>query len=598
MRLNDLLEFNGSVIRILDEKNEMYLVIECSKKSMPKWVDKDSISLYSAYENDNLFTINTDAAISKQANARFNMIAPILPVIGQKSERSDVINRISKENCICRQTVCRYLWLYLSRQNIYALAPQMKKTQKELTLDQKNIRWALNKFFYTKYKYSLNIAYTLMLKEKYRDENGNLFPEYPSYYQFRYFYRKYNKKEKFYISRNGLKDYQKNRRPLLGDSIREFAPIVGYGMIDATVCDIYLINDSGKLIGRPIFTACVDAYSGLCCGYALSWEGGVYSLRKLMLNIISDKVQYCKQFGIIISKSEWNCDKLPRELISDMGKEYTSDTFSQITDLGVTLTNLPAYRPDLKGSVEKFFDIIQSLYKPCLKGKGVIETDYRERGARDYRKDAILTINDFEKILIRCILYYNTKRIINKFPFTEQMLEDKVKPYSSDIWNYHLNNTDYLITVTSDILIKTLLPRTKGKFTRKGLIVNRLRYKNPNYTEQYLTGTNVIAAYNPEDVSFVWLIDNGKYIKFELIESRFHDKDLEYTNNIYREQREYISSFREDSLTAKINLIDHIDNIGNIGRSQNISMKNIRCIRNSERIKSHIDYLKESEQNV
>ena len=75
-----------------------------------------------------------------------------------------------------------------------------------------------------------------------------------------------------------------------------------------------------------------------------------------------------------------------------MGTEYTSENFGQITELGVTIQNLPAYRPELKGQVEKFFDLIQSEYKKHLKGRGVIEPDYRERGAHDYRKDACLTM--------------------------------------------------------------------------------------------------------------------------------------------------------------------------------------------------------------
>ena len=72
---------------------------------------------------------------------------------------------------------------------------------------------------------------------------------------------------------------QRDKRSLLGDGIQEYASVVGVGMLDATVCDIYLVNDAGGIVGRPILTACVDAYSGLCCGYSLSWEGGVYSLR-------------------------------------------------------------------------------------------------------------------------------------------------------------------------------------------------------------------------------------------------------------------------------------------------------------------------------
>ena len=37
-------------------------------------------------------------------------------------------------------------------------------------------------------------------------------------------------------------------------------------------------------------------------------------------------------------------------------------------------------------------------------------------------------------------------------------------------------------------LVLTLLPRTEGKFSRFGLKVNKLRYHNEGYTEEYLKG--------------------------------------------------------------------------------------------------------------
>ena len=173
----------------------------------------------------------------------------------------------------------------MSYQNISVLAPKKCSYERPLTEDEKNIRWALNKYFYTQKKNSLQTAYTIMLKEKYCDSNGLLFPNYPTMNKFRYFYRKHKKMQTYYISRDGLKNYQRNNRPLIGDGIQSFAPAVGTAMLDSTICDIYLVDDVGNLVGRPILTACVDAYSGLCCGYSLSWEGGVYSLRGLMSNV-------------------------------------------------------------------------------------------------------------------------------------------------------------------------------------------------------------------------------------------------------------------------------------------------------------------------
>ena len=137
----------------------------------------------------------------------------------------------------------------------------------------------------------------MMLKEKYCDGMGKLLPGHPSFNQFSYFYRKYKNMQTFFISRNGIKDYQMNHRPLLGDGVQQYASHVGVGFFDSTICDIYLVDNAGNLAGRPILTACVDAYSSLCMGYSLSWEGGIYSLRGLLLNIIADKKSIVKNMG-------------------------------------------------------------------------------------------------------------------------------------------------------------------------------------------------------------------------------------------------------------------------------------------------------------
>ena len=227
----------------------------------------------------------------------------------------------------------------------------------------------------------------------------------------------------------------------------------------------------------------------------------------MILNIISDKQKWCNQYGINIEKSQWDADKLPAIFVTDMGSEYKSENFEQITELGVTVVNLPSYRPELKGAVEKFFDLVQITYKPHLKGKGVIEPDYQERGSHDYRKDACLTMADFEKVILQCIIYYNSQRIIENFPYTEGMIQNQIQPFASNIWEWGKTQTGVnLITVDKEQIVLTLLPRTTGKFSRFGLRVNKMRYKHENFTEKYLSGGEVTVAYNPDDVSAVWSI--------------------------------------------------------------------------------------------
>ena len=608
MQTNRLLKKENSIIRVFETKEEQAFIIDCIKKTMPKWVDISSIADYVECSETELLDSTDmqlwnyetlDAESRRFIHEHYTWIAGVLPFISDEKQRNKVISQIAFEQNISKQSIRNYLCLYLVYQNMTALAPKRVFIEKQLTKDEKNMRWALNKFFYNKNKNSLKTAYTMMLKEKYCDKSGVLLPEYPTFHQFRYYYEKHRNMQTYYISRNGIKNYQRNNRPLTGDGIQSFAPMVGVGMLDATICDIYLVDDLGNLVGRPILTACIDAYSGLCCGYSLTWEGGVYSLRNLMLNVITDKVEWCEKFGIKIQKQQWDCDRLPGTLVTDMGSEYKSETFEQIAELGVKVVNLPPYRPELKGAVEKFFDLIQESYKKHLKGKGVIEPDYQERGSHDYRKDACLTVNDFEKIILRCIIYYNANRIVDNFPYTEVMLTNGVKPYASEIWNWgKLQMGANLIPVESQRLILALLPRTKGKFTRFGLKVNKMRYHCDGYTEQYLKGDNVTVAYNPEDVSYVWLVEKGLYRSFQLIEGRYKDKSLDVVQSLQTSQKTMVKDAESDNIQAQIDLAKHIEAIANsVCGTSDVNIKNIRNTRKREQSKKHIDYVKDGVVN-
>lgn len=608
MQRNDLIQYNGTILRILAINNSKALVIDCLKLNMPHWCNVATIESFELCTEQELatetgmeyFAIETlDAATRKIIHERYTIIAGVLPFIADDKMRSLVISRIADEHNVCKQTVRNYLCLYLAYQNISALAPKRTSEDRPLTKDEKNMRWSLNKYFYTKNQNSLSTAYTMMLRAKYSDSTGNLLPDFPSFNQFRYFYSKNRKLQTYYISRNGLKNYQRNNRPLIGNGVQAFAPAIGVGMLDSTICDIYLVDDTGNLVGRPILTTCVDAYSGLCCGYSLSWEGGVYSLRGLMLSVIADKVELCKQFGISIHAEDWNCKQLPATLVTDKGSEYKSTNFEQIAELGVKVVNLPPYRPELKGTVEKFFDLVQDLYKPHLKGKGVIEPDFLERGAHDYRKDACITLKAFETIILRCIVFYNSKRVVENFPYTQEMLSARIPPYSSDIWNWNMSQPGAnLVSVSKEQLLLTLLPRTTGTFSRHGLKVNQLRYAHDGYTEAYLSGGTVAVAYNPDDVSCVWLVENGFYTRFDLIESRFKGKDFAAAQAMQTAQKAIIKESVHDNLQAKVDLADHICTIAcSAGAPGNTQIKSVRENRKRAQRKTHLDYMKEGGSN-
>ena len=229
LMLNKLIKHNKNVFRILDVKDEFVFAINCIRQTMPRWIHKSEFAEYMLCSEKEFLDMskikiedfeNLNIVQQKQINERFCIIADILPYISDNKLRAGMIKETASANGISTQTVRKCLCLYLSCLNKSVLLKKQHSYHRELSADEKNMRLALNKFFYNKNKNSLNTAYTFMLKEKYCDENGKLLPEHPSFYQFRYFYRKTRKLQNYYISRDGLKSYQRNRRPLFGGGVQ------------------------------------------------------------------------------------------------------------------------------------------------------------------------------------------------------------------------------------------------------------------------------------------------------------------------------------------------------------------------------------------
>lgn len=237
-----------------------------------------------------------------------------------------------------------------------------------------------------------------MLREKYTDSNGQLIDKYPKFHRFKYYYYNTRKMDNYLISREGRFKYDRDYKPLLGDS-RNYFNVVGFGECDGTIADIWLVDENNNLVGRPQIVACVDGFSSLLLGYAIGHKGGIYLLRDLMRNVNCNKVEYCRKFGIEIEVDEWPSKGIPMTLITDRGKEYLSENYSQLIDICVDIINLRQYTTNEKGMVEQFFNILQNYFKQYLISKGIVRKDASQRGSPDYRKEATLTIEEFNKLL-------------------------------------------------------------------------------------------------------------------------------------------------------------------------------------------------------
>lgn len=203
---NNLIKIqDGTIYRILQERDSEWLVIDCIKRTMPKWIESlaefESVPESVLWVTTGIYPTGTNTLSTKEkkyVNEHYSLFASVLGVIDDEKTRSYIIREIAELYKVTKQTIRNNLCLYLVYQDITVLLPH-KKEKRNLTNDEKNMRWALNKYYYTTKKHSISDVYTMMLKEKYCDETGHLKEDHPSIHQFRYYFRR-PRSCKIYIS--------------------------------------------------------------------------------------------------------------------------------------------------------------------------------------------------------------------------------------------------------------------------------------------------------------------------------------------------------------------------------------------------------------
>ena len=165
------------LFRILAVQDEKILVIDCIKKTMPVWMGigklDDFVEEQEAQGDNHSEAANFDiledygSDVRKIIYQRYNIISAILPFVADEAMRSELITKMAEEHGISKQSVRKYLCEYLASQDIKSLAPQERNTDRALTQDEKNMRKALNKYYYTTKKRTLKNVYTMMLRDSY-----------------------------------------------------------------------------------------------------------------------------------------------------------------------------------------------------------------------------------------------------------------------------------------------------------------------------------------------------------------------------------------------------------------------------------------------
>lgn len=417
---------------------------------------------------------------------------------------------------------------------------------------QKLFRISIDKFYRSKEKLSLMETYHFMLQKFFSDRyqlgNEEVIQIWdknriPTYHQFYYWYSKEKDIKKDFISRNSEKAFASEHRELLGNAtIETYGPGSRYE-VDATIADVYLTSSvtRTKVIGRPVVYAIIDVYSRMITGCSVllegpSWIGAMMALE----NAVTDKVEYCQKFGIDINEDEWPCQYLPEAILADRGEFEGYKVESLINNLNVKVENTSSYRGDLKGIVERQFRTINEKIKHTT--PGAIQKEYRERGDRDYRLDATLTLEEFNQIMIRLILHHN-KKVMEKYPLEKGMLADEVNPIPIEIWRWGMKhrkgrfNKHHL-----DVVRLNLLPKGKASCSRGGIKFKNLFYSTKRAIEEqwYLDPKmkTIGVVYDPRNMNYIYIpnYDGKGFIKCSLLEKSYMYKDLRLEEIVFQEE--------------------------------------------------------------
>ncbi|MBM7616167.1 Mu transposase C-terminal domain-containing protein [Alkaliphilus hydrothermalis] len=413
---------------------------------------------------------------------------------------------------------------------------------------------SINKFYRKKEKISLAETYNLILREFFSDRffiEGQ--EEYkvwdksriPTYQQFYYWFRNSTDVKKDIFFREGSKEYELKHRPLLKNSTIETNGPGTRFQIDATPGDIYLVStfNRNRIIGKPVLYAIIDVFSRLVTGIYVGLEGPSWTGAMMALdNMIENKVQFCKKYGINITEEQWTSNHLPEIIIADRGEFEGYSVENLINNLNIKIENTPPFRGDLKGIVERSFRTTNEKIKH--KTPGAIQKEYRQRGDRDYRLDATLTLEEFTEIYIKMVLYHNHK-IISKYEMEKEMIVDELTPTPINLWNWGINNKKgRLRVVDRDIMRLNILPKGKASVSRAGFKFKGLYYSSQKaIEEQWFLKPKyrwIEIVYDPRDMNQIYILheDGRNFETCYILEKSIQYRDCLLEEIIFQKELE------------------------------------------------------------
>jgi putative transposase len=349
----------------------------------------------------------------------------------------------------------------------------------------------------------------------------------PSITQFRYHGPRQPDGKTAWRAQVGERDYQLNRRPLEGLSNRGLSRIGAIGQADASTNDLHLRSafSRTRIVGACNVLIIADEFTGLVTGFVVAWSIDSEAVKLVLLVSASSKVDLCARYGIEIKDDDW-----PRAVYgrirADHGEFNCEAGFAGCEAINSTLEMVRTGRGDMKGLVEQLHDTLHTMTGHQL--PGTTRGKRKGRGESDPALDSCMTMEEYNRHLIRAIIHYNTKEPVAHL-LTTEMLEDDVEPTRLAIWKWAQKRGYVAFTAwDQDRLITTLCSQIDAVIDADGVYLlakrpppaadevrlQKFRYlgeiaKRENWLETARnSGVRRIRVFhNPYDLRRVWYLD-------------------------------------------------------------------------------------------
>lgn len=572
------IRISGERFRVLIHGVTGAWVISCDNYQMPVYLDQKHFEQAERIPAPEEYAANKTREMTKAQRKRYELLESVLDdphCIMDSEYRQDLLGRIAKENGTTVRRLNRLFYRYLTQGCL--TQPKQREPAVRREFDD-----AIRKYYFSAKRNSLRTAYELFVLENYTN-NGMEVSDAPTWNAFRsYYYRHWSKSPEKEIARNGLTNYQRNQRPLYGSAM-QYRESIGCYQIDETPADIYLVSkwDRSQVIGRPNVYLAVDTASGLIAGIYVGLDAGENAMTACLANAAAEKGKYCAAYGIEIDPADWPSYGLPSEIISDRGREFVGDRMEELCiAYGIDCQALPPFRAEEKPLVERAMGLIQDSYKSLLRGRGVIGDDVVERWATDYRKQAILTLDEFTAVVIHCVLALNKGRVLSDIGH----LPAEAPNTPSQLWAWLMENgKNTLLEVDAKEVYLRSLPRDTAKVTRKGISHGGMRYILDK-SEGLLIGDRVIYAYDRSNTSTIYVIKEDKSIipcYLAPSSSRYQGCDMADVSAMRKQEREKVRVARQNESEVRIKLLEEIQGIIRQAEGEQTGCKDITDIGNN-----------------